>query len=132
MALAALILLAVAGLMAYIRFAPDDPARWHVVVPQGGAGGAQTYLMSAAPADMLARLALLVAETPRATVVAGSVQEGRITWVVRSAFWGFPDYVTAEIWQDGVIVWSRQRYGSNDWGVNALRLKDWVERLTAG
>ena len=36
--LAALVLLGVAGLMAYMRLAPDDVARWHVaLVPLAGA-----------------------------------------------------------------------------------------------
>lgn len=130
------LLLMVLGAAAWVRLAPDDPARWHVPVPQGAAKGAHTHLASPAPAEMLARLAAVAEATPRTRRLAGSVDEGRITWVVRSALWGFPDYVTAETVDaggvQGVNVWSRQRYGSGDAGVNARRLRDWVDRLTGG
>lgn len=131
-AVVALAVLVLAGLMAYVRLAPDDPARWHVPVPQGGAGGALSLLTTPDPAAMLGRVAELASAEPRTIRLAGSVEEGRITWVVRSRIWGFPDYVTAEVAAEGLRLWSRQRYGSRDAGVNAARLKDWVDRLTAG
>jgi hypothetical protein len=44
----------------------------------------------------LARLDEIALATPRTTRLAGSPDEGRITWITRSALWGFPDYTTAQ------------------------------------
>lgn len=137
--LAALGLIAVAGLMAFVRLAPDDPARWHVALPpledeaapgvSEVPGGAVGFVPTATPGDALARLAEVAAATPRVRLLAGEVASGRITWVARSAVWGFPDYITAEAGTGGVRLWSRQRYGRGDLGVNAARLADWLGRF---
>lgn len=142
LSLVAVLVLAGAGLMAYIRFAPDDPGRWHVAVRAledeanaAGPGlsevsrGAVGFVPATDPAKALARLAEVAAASPRTTRLAGSVAEGRITWVARSALMGYPDYITAEATPLGVRLWSRQRYGSRDQGVNLLRLTDWLARL---
>lgn len=133
---------AVAGLVciaAYVRLAPSDPARWHVAPEASGpwgevqdlGGGASLRLSTelGAPADLLVRLDSIAMATPRTSRLAGSVAEGRITWVTRSALWGFPDYTTAEVRPDGLYISSRQRFGRKDLGVNAARLHDWLSRL---
>jgi uncharacterized protein (DUF1499 family) len=70
---------------------------------------------------------------PRTRRLAGSVTEGRITWVQRSRLMAFPDHITAEVAAapEGtrLDVVSRQRYGSGELGVNAARLRDWLARL---
>ena len=89
--------------------------------------------------EVLAQLDAVAMATPRTTRIAGSPEEDRITWQVRSAFWGFPDYVTAEVEQRASIgttfsegpgvmlhIVSRQRFGSGDHGVNAARLTSWL------
>lgn len=148
-----LLLLLIGGL-GWIRLAPDDPAAWnlaskaHVLaledpgqqtLPQalaalGAANPAQLgWVVPGAPTDVLARLDAIALASPRTTRLAGSPQEGRITWVQRSRLMGYPDYITAEA--DAVPggtrldVISRQRYGRGDMGVNAARLKDWLGRL---
>lgn len=116
------------GLAGYVRLAPDDPARWHVAVPEAPVRGAVLFL----PGDGRALLEALVARVAgeaRVTLLAGAVEAGRITWVARSAVWGFPDYITAEVGPDGLRLWSRQRYGTGDYGVNAARLRRWTEGL---
>ena len=127
--LAALVLLGVLGLMAYVRLAPLNPGRWHVAVPQSGSVGAFSFVQGAVPKEVLARLAVVAGSRPRTQILAGSVAEGRITWVARSAVWGFPDLITAEVAPGGVMIWSRQRDGISDFGVNAARLKDWMDAL---
>ena len=165
--LALIALAVVAGLMAYIRLAPTDPAQWHVspamVAPENSgwrtwvlyppretdgvvamAGGAYvaSFVRNGIGPDVLARLDAVAMATPRTTRIAGSPEEGRITWQVRSAFWGFPDYVTAEAEPRGsnamtfpeasgtiLFIVSRQRFGNGDQGVNAARLRDWLARL---
>ncbi|MDP3264458.1 MAG: DUF1499 domain-containing protein [Tabrizicola sp.] len=130
-----------AGAAAYVRLAPVDPAVWNRI-PAGIAagpdgqvaafrGGAALLLSPArgAPGDLLARLDAVARATPRTRVIAGSLDEGRITWETRSLIWGFPDYTTAEVQEDGLHVYARLRFGGDDTGVNARRLTDWLARL---
>ena len=135
-------IIAALGLMAYVRLAPSDPAVWDVppaiygwdhgtpfdtVIAQ--TGGASLRLSSATgdPAQHLARLDAIAMATPRTTRLAQS--DTRITWITRSALWGFPDYTTAEVRPDGLYIYARLRFGSSDMGVNAARLNDWLSRL---
>lgn len=131
--LAALVIFA-----AFVRLAPSDPALWHVApVAQGAEGsvvaepGAASLRLAGDGAALLARLDDIALATPRTTRLAGSVAEGRITWITRSAVWGFPDYTTAEAGPEGLVVQARLRFGRDDMGVNAARLQDWQASLTA-
>jgi hypothetical protein len=99
------------------------------VVPTTGAASLRLGPEAGAPSDLLARLDAVALATPRTTRLAGSVSEGRITWVTRSAVWGFPDYTTAEARADGLYLQARLRFGREDMGVNAARLRDWLARL---
>jgi uncharacterized protein (DUF1499 family) len=134
------LLVAVVAFAAYVRLAPSDPGRWHVAPVADGpvgevvvAGLNRATLRLApeagAPAALLARLDAVAMATPRTTRLAGSVEEGRITWVTRSAAWGFPDFTTAEAGADGLVVEARSRFGQSDMGVNAARLTDWLLQL---
>lgn len=140
--LLALALLAAGG-VGYIRLAPSDPARWHVsprlaALEKGGPpgeivtvrGGAAVQLALPDPAAALARLDAIAMASPRTRRLAGSATEGRITWISRSRLWGFPDYTTAEVTPGGLVIHARQRFGSDDWGVNAARLRDWLAQLS--
>ncbi len=133
---------ALVALLAYalwIRLAPSDPARWNVApVSEGPLGAVVAGENSAslrlgpkagAPAELLARFDAVAMAAPRTTRLAGSVAEGRITWVTRSALWGFPDYTTAEVRADGLHILARSRFGQRDMGVNAVRLADWLSHL---
>lgn len=129
----------VLGFAAYVRLAPSDPALWHVPVQAEGPWGQVVALTGAAsvrlgpeagtPADLLARLDAVALASPRTTRLAGGVEDGRITWISRSLIWGFPDYITAETRPDGLHVLARLRFGREDMGVNAARLRDWLARL---
>ncbi|MCX8508932.1 MAG: DUF1499 domain-containing protein [Rhodobacteraceae bacterium] len=137
-----------AGGMAYIRLAPDDAARWHRVlasppgvqatvrVVSGGAWVRETF-PGVDPRTLLERLAAVALDTDRTVRLAGQPEEGRITWVTRSAFFGFPDYTTAEAEPevDGrgtrLTVFARLRYGRSDFGVNGARLRQWMARLSS-
>ncbi len=141
-------LLLIAGGAGYIRLAPSDPAVWHLdplvtlagqpplaegqitKVPQGAA----VSLLSSEPAqDLLTRLEAIVLADPQSQRLAGSAQEGRITWVSRSKVWGFPDYTTAQTTTDQgqtrLTLHARQRFGRDDFGVNAARLRAWLGAL---
>jgi len=136
----AVLILALLGFWAYVRLVPSNPAQWNtdpttalewpndtwneVVTLTSGAA-----LRLRAADDLLARIDALAMATPRTTRLAGSVGDGRITWVTRSALWGFPDYTTAQSSPDGVCIYARLRFGQFDLGVNAVRLRDWQSKL---
>ncbi len=133
------VLAALIGFAVYVRVATSDPGRWHTPPVAEGAWGEVTRKMGSAslrldrsagdPVDLLSRLDAIALASPRTTRLAGSVTEGRITWITRSALWRFPDYTTAEARSDGLFLYARQRFGSDDLGVNAARLRDWLSRL---
>ena len=134
-----LVLALVAGFAAYVRLAPSDPVRWHVSPRSDGPWGEvvagrtsaslRLPLESGDPGALLARLDAVALATPRTGRLAGTVAEGRITWITRSLLWGFPDYTTAEARPDGLYVFARLRFGGGDHGVNAARLRDWLSQL---
>ena len=145
MTLAIVILILVAGVMAFIRLAPTNPALWHIALDPRPAViatpspdkvttvqiGGYVDLTSADPIQTLAKLDSIALAFPRTTRVAGSAETGRITWMTRSLFWGFPDFTTAESTPQGVTVFARQRFGAGDWGVNAARLTAWLSSFNA-
>ncbi|MBL9059753.1 MAG: DUF1499 domain-containing protein [Mangrovicoccus sp.] len=147
----ALALLAVllAGL-AWIRLAPADPARWHVdpltvatpvrvghalLRPAGGDAAAPVWDITSDA--LLAAFDRVARAQPRVSVLAGSVDEGQITYVVRSRIIGFPDYVSVRALPAGhggstLAIFARQRFGRDDLGVNRTRTAAWLAALPPG
>ena len=135
-----LVLLLVLGGMAYVRLAPSDPAEWHVdLAATGIPAKAHVFCIRpdnrygpipGDPAALLAKLDGIALATPRTKRLAGSAEAGRITWVTRSALIGFPDYTTAQVLEGrSLCIAGRQRFGSEDWGVNAARIGGWMQEL---
>jgi len=131
-----IIVLLVVGLLAYIRLAPHDNARWHRGAPEASLGETTLdggYIWRAdvgadGPAK-LAKLDQIIRNEPRTELLTGSVQDGQLTYVTRSKVMGFPDYATVTL-EDGVLeIYSRLRFGKSDMGVNAKRVKGWVAQL---
>lgn len=132
-----LFLIAVIALMAYIRLAPSDPARWHIALDPRPAilatasPEAVVTLPNSAymdlPANSFAALKSIAAATPRTEILTETPDH--ITWITRSRLIGYPDYTTAQITPMGLTVYARQRFGSGDWGVNAARLTAWRAAL---
>ncbi|WP_424833446.1 DUF1499 domain-containing protein [Ruegeria sp.] len=116
---------------AYIRLAPSDPGLWHVT-PIGEANqdlaGGVIRVVETGPKG-LARLDAVARETPRTSVLAGSVQEGMVTYLTRSRVFGFPDYTTVQ--QDGNMlrIYARLRFGRRDFGVNKARVDGWLTSI---
>lgn len=128
---------------AYVRLSPMDPSIWHVL-PGAGArsgrpnewlvaegGDAGPVRSSAPPAVALTRLdgaAMAEAGTER---LAGSPEEGFVTWVQRSRLLGYPDAISARAVAEGegsrIAIWSRSRYGYSDMGVNRARVERWLD-----
>ncbi|WP_082176410.1 DUF1499 domain-containing protein [Pseudaestuariivita atlantica] len=129
-----LIAAALAALMLYIRLAPSDPDRWHATPTQTEdtnlSGGAVRVLT--APREDFVALDAIIRDTPRTQVLAGSVDENKVTYITRSAFWGFPDYTTVDYAQGRLRVFGRLRFGQSDLSVNAKRIDGWLERLRQG
>jgi uncharacterized protein (DUF1499 family) len=133
MRLLSLVLLAVLGFALWVRLAPSEPARWHVSIGDGGNrdfANAAIRTIAAAPGDM-SRLDRIIRATPRTTLLAGTPEEGMITYVTRSRLWGFPDYTTVEARPGQIILHGRQRFGTSDWGVNRARIEAWLAALAA-
>lgn len=129
-----LILIGLVAAVGYVRYGPSDPAKWHVdplvTANQDLIDGVRRRL----PGDtaLLQRLHLIILETPRTEVLAGSPAEGRTTYITRSRWMAFPDYTTVQLDGDQIEIWARLRFGRSDLGVNKARVEGWLNRLNAG
>ena len=140
------VVLLVAGLMAYVRLSPNPPARWHVdpvtagvaglkngylLRPAGGDGAAPVYAMP--PADLAARIDAVARAWPRTQLFAGSVVEGWMTYITRSRLMGYPDFTNVRVLPApggaSFAAFARARFGDGDWGVNKARLTAGLARL---
>jgi hypothetical protein len=127
-----LVLLPFLALMIWVRFSPNDPARFHIrvdPVPKRMDGG----VVEVIPGDLDTLLALdaIARATPRTALFAGSPATGRVTYITRSAFWGFPDFTTVDLFPTRMVIHARLRFGRKDFGVNSARVADWLQRLEA-
>jgi len=142
--------LAVGGAIA-IRRQSDNPADWHLdpltaptpstpnsyrVAPAGESidRDADAPTFSVSVAELAAAFDTVALGDDRVDVLAGSAPDGFVTYVQRSAFFAFPDYVSVRfIEADGggstLAVFSRSRYGKGDLGVNGKRVVRWLEPL---
>lgn len=144
-ALAALVVLLV-GSAAYVRWAPSDSLAWNadpltvatpsrdnhfLMRPDGGDAAGEIY--EAMPEPLLAAFDKIARAAPRTIVLAGTTAAGQITYVTRSALWGFPDYTTVRAVPDGhgarLAIFARSRFGRSDLGVNRARIEDWLSKL---
>jgi hypothetical protein len=140
------VLLLVMG-AAYVRVAPSDADRWHrFAYPKApgdypSPGGFEARrVVTGDPAVVLQALDRIAKETPRTTVLAGSAEAGFVTYVTRSALWGFPDYTTVYITDDDpqadgattLTLHARLRFGQSDLGVNAARVRAWLGAMPEG
>jgi hypothetical protein len=131
--------IALLALAFYIRLVPADPDTWHEVTaaPAPGDYPSESGFLAVRAVDGSASRALTRADqviraTPRTAWFAGSLAEGRITYVTRSALWGFPDYTT--VWTEGsaapiIAIHGRLRFGRSDTGVNRARIEGWLGEL---
>ncbi|MEO9894832.1 MAG: DUF1499 domain-containing protein [Paracoccaceae bacterium] len=118
-----LIILAVAG-MVWFRLAPNDEQRWHVLITDTENADhifGVTRVIDGSPATLDAFNTSFLSE-PRTKILAGAVQDGHITYVTRSKFWGFPDYTTVQLMDDQLRIFARLRFGRSDLGVNRARI----------
>ncbi|HKL70476.1 DUF1499 domain-containing protein [Salibaculum sp.] len=137
-------LVAMAG---YVRLAPSDADRWHRFVTPGPPGDSPTQggftarrVVEGDPQTVMTTLDAVAQDTPRTRVLAGSAEDGFVTYVTRSAFWGFPDYTTVYLTRNDpqaggattLTIHARLRFGQSDMGVNGARVRGWMDALPAG
>ena len=135
--LLSILLLALAGFALWVRLAPVDSARWHVdpaLAPDPGPGGFRVTLqLPEPPVQALERLDRLILTTKGTTKIAGSIEEGRLTYESRSRIWGFPDYTTVSATKttrgSEVAILGRLRFGKGDLGVNRRRIESWTKNI---
>lgn len=138
-----LVALIIAGL-AWIRFAPIDRDQWHTdpadTDEPGQAGirliGRDAPRYPADPETVLATIKDIALADDRTRLLEGGVDEGMMTFVARSKFFGFADFVTVKAVSEGrltkMAIASRaraSRIGGNDWGVNAARVDRWLQDM---
>lgn len=143
MRLAGLLVVAGVASAVWVRVAPSDPAVWHVD-PRPGVStgkpnealllpgqGAPVY--GVPPLDLAARLDAVAMAEPRTARLAGGPEDGFTTYVQRSRWLAFPDYISVRVEpaEGGatLAIWSRSRFGHSDLGVNAARLERWLQPL---
>lgn len=130
-----ILLILFAGVLAYIRLAPTDPTRWHkgtgkndLTEKQGKGSYVWRAQVEGDGTEMLQKIDSIAMNTPRTTRLAGSVDEGQITYITRSQVIGFPDYTTVRLFGENpqnIEIYGRLRFGRSDFGVNANRIKQW-------
>ena len=138
-------LAAVVVLMIWVRVAPENSAQWHNPklpvmgpgdYPAAGAHVAQRPIQGDGRTE-LAALDEIIRATPRTRVLAGSVADGKVTYVTRTRAMGFPDYTTVTLTQLGktgmstVQIYGRLRFGQADLGVNRARIEGWLSQWQA-
>lgn len=127
-----LLLVVLAGL-AWIRFSPNDPARWHQPIGNAedvtGAGWAARVMPTSQ--GMLSALNQALLAERRTELIAGSVADGRLTYITRSKWMGYPDFTTIEEVDGQIKLYARLRFGRSDFGVNAQRLERVIARAKA-
>ena len=142
------VLVALAGVMIYVRFTPTDAAMWHVdpraipkpakpnnwlIRPVGGDARPPHY--RAEVADLVAAIEAAVDGMGDMTLIAGNAQIGHLTYISRTTWMGFPDFTTFRVYStdEGVsfAAFARARFGHSDMGNNRARLEALVARIDA-
>ena len=142
-----------AGFIFYkVSSAEHDPVEWHVdplIVEQSikphsyrVAPPALTQEFVDFPAPVYTANPTLMAKAfddfvlrqPKTVRIAGSPEEGWMTYVQRSVRVNFPDYISVKFidlngGNSTVAIYSRSRYGYSDMGVNEARVKAWLASL---
>lgn len=147
------LLLAALLLVAYVRTVGSDVTVWHIdpllaqrpgkdndvlVLPPGLAGAdIESPLLAGDLRTVSRRIDAVAMRERRVQRLAGNVEVGFVTYLVRSRWVGFPDYVSVKVvpQPDGrmaLAIWSRSRFGYSDLGVNRARVERWLSQLQGG
>ncbi|WP_299023553.1 DUF1499 domain-containing protein [uncultured Sulfitobacter sp.] len=126
-----ILVLAIVSGLAFIRLAPTDISRWHKPIGNAETTDGEGWSARVVPAGsgLLSDLHQAMLALPRTQMIAGSVSEGRLTYITRSKLMGYPDYTTIEQDGDQIKLYARLRFGKSDLGVNGKRLDGVLERV---
>jgi uncharacterized protein (DUF1499 family) len=139
-----LVLGVIVAVIVYVRLAPDNTAGVHIQAEPRGPGDYPTSVrflavrqITAAPEDVLRAITQAAMDRDRTKALAGTVDDGMVTFVTRSKLMGFPDYTTVSIIPADtvdnagplVMIDARLRYGKNDLGVNKARVASLLDAL---
>lgn len=126
--------------LAIARLIPVDPEPYHEDPAEPDHQRSEVRLIGrdaprfSADADtVLATFANIARSELGVYPVAGSVDEGMMTFVARSRVFGFRDYITVKATDESggakLAIFARPRFNLYDWGVNAKRLDRWLSKL---
>ncbi len=142
-----------AAIAVSVRRAPSDPAQWHVdpltasitgkpnwyrLLPASAAverdadRDAVAPMFSQSAAAVSSALDQVALDDTSVDVLAGSADEGHVTYVQRSTLFGFPDYNSVrfiDLPEGGstLAFYARARYGQSDLDVNRKRVTKWID-----
>ena len=141
-----IIVLVLAGFLAFVRLAPSDPEIWHVdpltakkpwrkrnVFILRDDGSDPSPPIYDVDAGTLAKaFDAFVMAKDRLERLAGSPDDLFVTYVARTKLIGYPDYVSVAFIDLGegrstLALFSRSRFGYGDQGVNRRRLAEWLK-----
>ncbi len=126
----------------YFRFVPMPSDDWHVepadvtapTTPNYELRAGDTAVMLPSPVSEVAARLHEIARAEGATLLAGDLETGHATYVVRSRLMGYPDAISLSLSPEGagtrVEIFSRSRFGYSDMGVNAARVARWIAAAT--
>lgn len=137
----------IVGFILWVRVAKDDPVVWHIdptdvvkggkpnqylLLPTGDKSKSPVFAISAT--ELASAFDNMALAQPRVIRLAGNVDNLWITYVQRSGWMRFPDYISVKFIDnpDGtasLAIYSRSRFGRSDLGVNRARIKMWIKAL---
>lgn len=91
-----------------------------------------TYALDAD--QLVAKLDEMILSEPRAKMIGGAKTFRWMTYVQRSRFLRFPDFISVRVLSAGegrstMVIYSRSLYGERDLGVNRDRVERWLKAL---
>jgi hypothetical protein len=121
-----------------VRLAPSDAGKWHVdpsVKFQGPVSNSfqQDFILDGEIDQVHAEIVRLISKDD-GFHLAGDLEKGHATYVIRTSLIGYPDYVSLLLTSPTtdttkLSVLSRSRFGRSDFGVNKKRITGWIRAL---
>ncbi len=120
-----------------LTVASVDPSNQYLVAPAAmslAAPSVESPKFHVSPRELMQAVDRVARRQPRTKLAAGSPSELWATYVQRTKYLRFPDYVSVEVvgLPDGastVAIFSQSVYGESDLGVNKARIDRWLQQL---
>lgn len=85
-------------------------------------------------AELAKHLQQVISKQPRVTLLASNPEELQYTYLQRSKLMRYPDFINIKIIdlgnsQSSIAIFSQSKYGYSDLGVNAERVRAWINLL---